>query len=132
MTGKRAVVDFLCSVLKSLLLSMVLTAFFLLALSVVYLSTDLAEGLCRSLVTASALVSVFVAAFSGAHGRRKQGLFLGAASGAFYAAVLFSTGFLAFGFPGFHKSFLATLGLCLICGALGGIVGVNVGVARKK
>ncbi len=120
------------AVLRSLLVALVLTAVFLLAVATAYLTTDLKEASCRAFVTASAIASVFLAAFLGARSLSRRGLFLGALCGALYALVLYLTGFLAFGFPGFHKGLLSTLALCLLSGAFGGVAGVNMRSSKRK
>lgn len=120
------------AVLRSLLAALVLTAFFLLVISILYLTTDLNEAACRGFVTASAIASVFLASFFGARSLSKRGLFLGALCGALYALFLYLTGFLAFGFPGFHRGLASTLALCLLSGAFGGVAGVNMRPPKRK
>lgn len=51
---------------------------------------------------------------------------MGVALAVLYALVLYLTGFLAFGFPGFSKGVLPTAALLALGGALGGIIGVNI------
>lgn len=129
MEEKKEKVFLLYSVLKSLLSALVITGLSLLVISVIYLNRDLTDTLARNLVTASALLSVFLsAAVSGVKMKRK-GLIMGLLSGAAYALCLYITGFLAFGILKFSKSLVSTLTLCIISGALGGIAGVNL---RRK
>lgn len=117
---------FIYSTLKSLLAALLLTAIFILIISAVYLAADIKEEVCRGLITASAVFSVFLSSLSGGRRIRKQGIFQGAANGILYTLVLYLTGFLAFGFPGLGKGVLATAALCALVGALGGIIGVNI------
>lgn len=117
---------FIYSTLKSLLWALILTALLILILSAVYLAADIKEELCRTMITVSAVFSVFISSLSGGRRIRKQGIILGAANGALYTLVLYLTGFLAFGFPGLGKGVLATAALCALAGAIGGIIGVNI------
>jgi putative membrane protein (TIGR04086 family) len=117
-------------ILRGLLSSLVITGLSLLIISVIYLAGDFSENLLRTLVTAFALLSVFISSLSGGLSLRRQGLFMGFCIGALYALCLYITGFLSFGFPGFSKGLLGTLALSVLMGSLGGIIGVNI--KRKK
>ncbi len=117
-------------ILRGLLTSLVITGLSLLIISVIYLTGDFGEDLLRALVTASALLSVFISSLIGGVSLKKQGLILGFFVGCLYALSLYVTGFLSFGFPGFSKGLLGTVALCILSGCVGGIIGVNL--KRKK
>ncbi len=117
---------FVYTLSKCLLLSLVLTGALLLALAAVYLIGDIKESVARALVTVSSILSVFSSSVAGGRKLRKQGLILGIATALLYAAALYITGFMAFGFPGFSKGVLPTAALLALGGALGGIIGVNI------
>lgn len=117
---------FVYSVLKGLLTEAVITALTLLAVSAVYLAGEADEGTARILVAASAAAAVLFSAFGVGRRLKKNGLLSGAVTGLLYAAMLYFTGFLAFGFPGMGKGFFPTAGLSALIGAAGGIAGVNI------
>lgn len=116
---------------KGLLTALILTGIFLLVLAAAYLIGDMAEALARALVTASSVLSVFIAALFGGRKLRRQGLVLGIMVAILYAGTLYLTGFLAFGFPGFSKGVLPTVALLSMGGAFGGIIGVNIRGRRQ-
>lgn len=126
-TGKSL---FVYTLSKSLLLSLVLTGAFLLVLAAAYLIGDIKDSAARALVTASSVLSVFVSSVIGGRKLRKHGLVLGIAAALLYAIVLYITGFMAFGFPGFSKGVLPTAALLSLGGALGGIIGVNIRLGK--
>ena len=119
----------LINILGGILASLVLTGLSLLIISAVYLTRDLSDETARKLVTACAFFSVFLSSAAAGKKGRQKGLLTGTLIGAGYSLCLYITGFLAFGFPGFSKGLLSTLALSVLCGALGGIVGVNL---RRK
>lgn len=114
------------SVPEGLLSALVLTALSLLIIAVIYLSRDLKEETARNLITGCALLSVFISSVFSGRKLKSHGLISGALLGFCYSLCLYFTGFLAFGFPGFSKGLFATLSLCILSGAVGGIVGVNL------
>ena len=120
----------LVNALGGILSSLVITGLSLLIVSVVYLTGDLTDEKARSIVSACAFVSVFLSSAAIGRKRRRQGLLTGLLTGVGYSFCLYITGFLAFGFPHFSKGLLSTLALSVMCGAIGGIVGVNL--KRKK
>ncbi len=117
---------FIYTLSKGLLTALVLTGVLLLVLAAAYLIGDMADNLARALVTASSVFSVFLSSLLGGRKLRSRGLFLGVVLAVLYALVLYLTGFLAFGFPGFSKGVLPTAALLALGGALGGIIGVNI------
>ncbi|MDP4133570.1 MAG: TIGR04086 family membrane protein [Bacillota bacterium] len=119
-------------ILKGVLKALFITATLLFLLALIYLWTDLSEGTEKIMVTLTAILSIIIAAFSGARKLKKQGLLTGTGTGLIYAIILYITGFLAFDFPGFNKGIAATFLLCAFAGAVGGIIGVNVRSRRKK
>ncbi len=118
-------------VLDGLLSALVLTGLSLLIVSVIYLSRDLSDELAGNLVTACSLSSVFLSSVFSGRKLKSRGLILGTLLGTFYSLSLYITGILAFGFSGFSKGLLSTLALSVLCGAIGGITGVNIR-SRKK
>lgn len=122
--------DFVYRVLKNLLSSMIITALLLLAVSTAYIATDIGEEFARTAVTVSAVFAVFASSFIGGRKMRKHGLITGAAAGFMYTAVLYMTGFMAFGLPAFGKGALPSFGLSILIGAIGGIAGVNIGIKK--
>ena len=118
--------DFLPGVLGALLWALVLTGLSLVISSFVYLHGDLSDGSARSIVTASALLSVFLSSAISGRKMRHKGLFMGIMVGILYSLCLYLTGFMAFGFSHFSKGLFSAMALCILCGALGGIVGVNL------
>ncbi len=117
---------FVYSVLKGLLTEAVITALMLLVVSAAYLVGEADEGAARIWVAVSAAVAVLFSAFGVGCRLKKNGLLSGAVTGLLYAAMLYLTGFLAFGFPGMGKGFFPTAGLSALIGAAGGIAGVNI------
>lgn len=117
---------FVYSVLKGLLAEAVITALMLLAVSAAYLVGEVNEGTARIWVAVSAASAVLFSAIGVGRRLKKNGLFSGAVTGLLYVAMLYLTGFLAFGFPGMGKGFFPTAGLSVLIGAAGGIAGVNI------
>ena len=116
----------LLSVLSGLLSALVITGLSMLIISVIYLSSELTDETARSLVTALALLSVFVSAVVSGVKMKSRGLLTGALIGAAYSLCLYITGFLAFGLFNFSKGIFGIPALSVFIGALGGIVGVNL------
>ena len=118
---KRKNYGLLLSVLSGLLSALVITGLSMLIISVIYLSSELTDETARSLVTALALLSVFVSAVVSGVKMKSRGLLTGALIGAAYI-----TGFLAFGLFNFSKGIFGIPALSVFIGALGGIAGVNI------
>ncbi len=114
------------NILMGLLSALTLTGLSLLVIAVIYLNGEMKDATAQNLVTACAILSVFLSSASRGRSIRKGGLLLGSLVGALYSLCLYFTGFLAFGFPGFTGGLLATLALSVLSGAIGGIVGVNL------
>lgn len=122
----------LLTVLKSVVISLVVTAAALFALALIYAISDIPEGIEKTMVTAISLFAVFFASLFTSKKLRRQGLLNGMMVGFLYMLILYLTGFLAFGFPGISKGIVATLLMGMLAGAVGGIIGVNVRIKRKK
>ncbi len=123
--------EMIYGILKSLLGALLITAVMLLILSAVYLATDLSEKTSQALVSFLAIFSVFISSLTGSLKIKRNGLLKGALIGILYSFILYMTGFLAFGFPGFNKGLLSTMALCTLSGILGGVIGVNIGIKGK-
>ncbi len=74
-------------------------------------------------------ICVGICGFKAARHFLKQGLLSGALTGIFYVLAVYLIGGIAFGNFGFSSSALLSAVIRVICGAIGGIVGVN---SRRK
>jgi len=91
--------------------------------------SDQAISIMANLVTA---LGVFFCGFMSGRHFSSRGLIFGAICGVIYSALLCLIGNLASGTMSFGTSALTALAIGLICGAVGGIVGINTKRQRRR
>lgn len=100
---------------------------FLASCGAVFLSLpDIAVAM---VVGAVSDICVGICGFKAARHFSKQGLLSGALTGIFYVLAVYLIGGIAFGNFGISSSALLSAVIRIICGAIGGIIGVN---SRRK
>lgn len=91
--------------------------------------SDQAIAIIANSVTA---LGVFLCGFMSGRHFASRGLIFGAICGIIYALLLMIIGNLASGTMSFGTEALTALGIGILCGAVGGIVGINTRKQRRK
>jgi len=112
-------------ILKGLASALIITLIFIAVAAALVTYTDMAERLVTYMAFASNCISAFVCGFITSRGAKNKGALHGLFSGLLYAVILLlavktasKTGFMSSGV-------IFTLLQCILCGALGGILGIN-------
>lgn len=116
--------------IKNTVLCYALTAALLFAASVAAAMTALPEASVGLIVSIITYICICLCGFRAAKHSGSGGLLSGALSGLIYIALLYFIGSLVFGELNFTYSTALTVLICIVCGAIGGIMGVNS--HRKK
>lgn len=112
-------------ILKSILISLVITFIFVLLLTTLCYFGNVSEKLLGFLIFLASAVSVFLSCLFMAKGIGEKGLIYGALSGFGYFAIIFVASVCSSGcFTPSTQSITMLLG-SVLSGALGGVVGVN-------
>lgn len=101
----------------------------LLVLAAVMTSRDLPQGALSPMVTVAGGLGAFVAGWTAARKRGKQGMAIGAGCGSLMFLILLIAGLSAGG--GLSSLTLVKLAVLVLLASLGGVVGVNRGKKRK-
>ena len=117
----HALKKYILSVLFSLLVTMVLFGI----ISVVFTFFSPAPWLVKSISDYSIFFTVFLCSFLSARTSRGQGLLTGIISALFCLFIIGLTGSVFSGNVLFSFAFLKILPLTLVCGGIGGILGIN-------
>lgn len=120
--GYGAVKKFLFSFILAFLITLVLTGLLAIIFSLSHPSDTTLNFICHSI----SFLSSFIVAFLCAGSIGKNGLFTGAVSSCLYMAILTMCGIAFLGNPFDLQSFIKVIGISSLCGALGGIVGINL------
>ena len=120
------------SVFKNVFIALILTVIFVMVYALVITYTSIGEGGQQAVIMIAALLSILTAGILSSRGARKNGWLNGLVAGLIYMGILYLTGFLAFGEVGFTKQTLTMLLLGALCGATGGVLGINMKKKRKK
>lgn len=83
------------------------------------------------MVTAATALCILWGGFRAARHLGRQGLLCGAVSGLVYMALLSLLGMLILGGAAFSPARLVSIVLGAVCGALGGVIGVNTKTKRR-
>ena len=109
------------------------TLFLLLILSVIMTFTKAGEGLVEPLVTAANLLGIFIAGLWAVRHVTSGGWLVGGIAGIVSPLILRLIGTIIYEGPYFTSQLIPTVLFGFVTGALGGIVGINLGYrARKK
>lgn len=111
--------------IKDLLLSYLITIILLFAVSVIATYLHLSDAIVQAAIVVISCICVFLCGFSSAKHRKKQGLLTGAIAGLLYAFVLYIVGSILLQQFMFSSVVFITIGVYIICGAVGGIFGIN-------
>ncbi len=115
---------------KNTAICFALTIVLLFLASWIGVLTTMHEAVFNLIVSAITYISIGICGFRAARHTGNRGLLSGAIAGTIYVLLLILVGFIAFGEFGFDFSSALTACMCVLCGAIGGIVGINM--RRKK
>ena len=113
--------------LKFIILSYIISFVLLLLLAFVLVYTDAPETISNPAVNIITLSGAFISAFLTGRSLSSKGWLFGFAAGTINIVILFALGTLFTRTPFFLASKLAFILYGGICGAIGGIIGVNTG-----
>lgn len=119
-------------IIKNTAVGFVLTMALLFIASVLSVVAVLPEAIVSLLVAAVTYISIGVCGFRAARHSGRSGLFSGAISGLIYVIVLYLIGGIALGEFGISYSSALTMLICILCGATGGIIGINTRSKRRR
>ena len=117
---------------KNLLICLALTVLVLFLMSIIAVFANLQAAAVSLMVSIITYLCVGVCGFRGARKSGSNGLLMGAISGLSYGVVLYLIGAIAFGELSFNTSILLTLLICVLCGAVGGVMGVNMKSKKRR
>lgn len=112
-------------ILKSVLISYILTLSAILIFSVIITYTDASEAFGDTMVKCATYISIFTGGLLSSVNTNKKGWLTGCITGFTYILILILAGFIKNGFsisPGLFSKVLYSL----ISGAAGGIAGINI------
>ena len=112
---------------KFIILSYIISFILLLVLAAVIVYTNVSETISGPAVNIITLSGAFISSFLTTKNLTSRGWFFGFLSGLFNIALLFAAGALFTSSPFFTVSRIMFMLYGGICGAIGGIIGVNVG-----
>lgn len=111
---------------------------FLLSIALLFIASWIAtvaalpEAIVSLAVGAVTNISVGVCGFRAARHTKAHGLLSGAVAGLIYVILLYFTGSLAFGELSFSNASLLTIIICILSGAIGGILGINIRQKKRR
>ncbi len=113
---------FLFSIILAFLITMVLSG----VLAVIFSFFHPPEGIFSFICRFIGFLSSFIAAFLCARSIEKNGLFTGIISAGLYMLILFICGIIFMGNSFSVHALMKLLGIASVCGALGGVMGINI------
>ncbi len=117
---------------KNLLICLLLTVVILFLMSVVAVFASLQAAAVSLMVSVITYLCVGICGFRCARRSGSNGLLMGAVSGLSYAVVLYLVGAIVFGELSFNTSILLTMLICVLCGGVGGVIGVNTKSKKRR
>lgn len=111
---------------KNLIIEFILTLILLMILSVLLSSTDLNENIINPSIIFISSFSILVGAFFSSKKIGKKGILIGALQGFIYIFILYLFSSISNGNFALSTSSLIMVLIGLICGIIGGILGVNL------
>ena len=118
--------------LKNTAIGFVLTIVLLFLVSVVGVFASLPEAVMKLLVSAVTYTTIGICGFFAARHIRRGGLVSGAISGLIYTIVLYLIGSIVNGDFSLNSSSAIFALISVLSGALGGIVGINLGYKKRR
>lgn len=117
---------------KNILIGFALTIAILFIAAWIAVLTNLQEAAVSLVVGVVTYLCVGFCGFRAARKSGSNGLVSGAIAGAVYVVLLYFIGCIAFADFSFGMSVLLTAVICILCGAIGGVVGVNTRTKRRR
>ena len=112
--------------LKSIIISIFCSLFFIFILSILVSNTNIAEKIIQPSVIFISAISILIGGFFVSKKIRKKGIICGTLVGVMYMVIMyFISSFMNMNFSLDGNSFIM-IGLGLLGGAIGGILGVNL------
>ena len=125
-------VSSLIFILKAVILSYAVSVILLFATAIIAVMRSMSDSGISILVNIVTAISTTLAGFlSGRHFNGK-GIFFGALSGIVYTLLLWISGNIISGDINLGFSFLTSIIIGLLCGAVGGICGINTKRKRRR
>lgn len=112
--------------IKNLVLEFLLTIVFLMILSVLLSSTNLNENVINPSIVFISAFSILIGAFFSSRKNGKKGILVGLLQGFVYILTLYLFSSISNGDFSLGISSLIMILICIICGIIGGILGVNI------
>ncbi len=120
---------FFPSVIKSAFASLIVALLGVLILAFVIKISSLPSSVVGIVVMFLKIISIFIGCFLSLKG--KNGLFRGAFSGVLFAIISYSVFSLVCGYLLFNKAFFIDLFVCVIVGAISGVIAINLGKTNE-
>ena len=110
---------------KCIGISYVSSILMLFALALAATFWEMGSGTVNICIAVINGISVTLCGFSAAKGAGRGGLLTGAAAGAFYTVILYAIGSIISGNLSFGSAAALSAAVGIICGGVGGVIGVN-------
>ncbi len=117
---------------KNTAICFALTIVLLFAASWVGVITAMHEAVLSLAVSAITYLAIGVCGFRAARHTGNRGLLSGAIAGLIYVLLLYLVGSIAFGDFSFGSSSALTACISVLCGAIGGLVGINMRHKKRR
>lgn len=117
---------------KNILMCFLLTILVLFVASWISVMVNLPEAAVALVVSVITYLCVGICGFRFARHTGSNGLLAGALAGLVYVIILYVIGCIAFAEISFSTSAALTAVICIVCGAIGGIVGVNTKSKKRR
>lgn len=118
--------------IKNVVLCFSVTAVILFAVSCVAVGVNMPFDAVDLAVCVITYLCVVLCGFRSARRRGSNGLLTGALSGLLYALVLYIVSCVVSSKVFFGTSTALTFLICVLCGAIGGVVGINTNTKRRR
>lgn len=120
--------NFVTSVFKGVIIAMIFTLICLTVFSLLLINTNMTENLIQPVVIGITIISILIGSFFSNRKRNKNGVFNGCIVGIIYIAIIYiiSSILNSMNFA-LNSSSIIMISLGLLGGAIGGIIGVNLG-----
>lgn len=118
--------------LKTVLFSYLVSVVLLFLASILATFQAFSDQLIAIIANSVTALGVFLCGFISGRHFASRGLIFGAICGIIYALLLLIIGNIASGTMSFGRDALTALAIGILCGAVGGIVGINTRKQRRK
>ena len=112
--------------LSSIIAAGIISLIMLAVLAFVSVKLNLPQGAVSAAVNAIYALGVTICGIFAAKRATRGGLLRGAGAGVLYAILLYLIGCAISGHIGFSVSALSGVGAALMCGGIGGVIGINM------